>query len=50
MSILHGLIAHGTTIVAESKTNKDIDDMTGRKKKNDLYRSNAQVISRTSYS
>lgn len=29
MAIIHGLIAHGTTIVAEYKTDKDIDDLTG---------------------
>ncbi|GAN03851.1 vesicle-associated membrane protein 712 [Mucor ambiguus] len=28
MAIIHGLIAHGTTIVAEYKTDKDIDDLT----------------------
>ncbi|KAI8078343.1 vesicle-associated membrane protein [Thamnidium elegans] len=27
MSIIHGLIAHGTTIVSEYKNNKDIDDL-----------------------
>lgn len=33
MSIIHGLIAHGTTIVAEFKSNRDIDDSVGKKKK-----------------
>lgn len=31
MSIIHGLIAHGTTIVGEFKNNGEIDDLTGRK-------------------
>lgn len=29
MAIIHGLIAHGTTIVAEYITDKDIDDLAG---------------------
>lgn len=32
MSIIHGLIAHGTTVVSEYKNNKDIDDLVGTKK------------------
>lgn len=34
MSIIHGLIAHGTTIVSEYKNNKDIDDLVGTRQKN----------------
>lgn len=33
MSIIHGLIAHGTTIVSEYKNNKDIDDLVGTRQK-----------------
>lgn len=34
MAIIHGLVAHGTTIVAEYKTDRDIDDLTDVKQTN----------------
>ena len=56
MAIIHGLVAHGTTIVAEYKTDRDIDDLTDVKQTNWPFASkclnslSVQNYSRTGYS